>query len=141
MDYLVPEGADASDLAARLEQTCQEATSGCVLVSGRRRALRRALQDEEDASTLTATLSRPLDPAGGGHLDDPIVASLALYKSNGVTATSERLKAVTVQLTVTSHNPNPDPNPDPNSNLNPNPNPNPHPHPNPNPNPSPKPTR
>ena len=66
MDYLVPEGADASDLAARLEQTCQEATSGCVLVSGRRRALRRALQDEEDASTLTATLSRPLDPAGGG---------------------------------------------------------------------------
>ena len=111
VDYLVPEGGDASDLAARLEQTCQEATSGCVLVSGRRRALRRALQDDQDASTLTATLSRPLDPAGGGHLDDPIVASLALYKSNGVTATSERLKAVTVQLTVTSPNPNPDPNP------------------------------
>ena len=60
VDYLVPEGADASDLAARLEQTCQEATSGCVLVSGRRRALRRALQDEEDASSSPPQAVSPI---------------------------------------------------------------------------------
>ena len=58
MDYAVREGEDASELAARLESTCQEATSGCVLVSSRRRAL-------QGTSTLTATLSRPLS---GGSL-------------------------------------------------------------------------
>ena len=94
MDYAVREGEDASELAARLVSTCQEATSGCVLVSSSRRALRRALQG---TSTLTATLSRPLS---GGSLAKKI-AEIPQFVSRGVDVVSQRLHGVGVVLAVT----------------------------------------
>ena len=90
MDYAVREGEDASELAARLVSTCQEATSGCVLVSSRRRAL-------QGTSTLTATLSRPLS---GGSLAKKI-AEIPQFVSRGVDVLSQRLHGVGVVLAVT----------------------------------------
>jgi len=94
VDYAMRAGEDASELAARLERACQEATSGCVLISSRRRALRRALQG---ANTLTATLSRPLS---GGSLAKKI-AEIPQFVSRGVDVVSQTLRGVGVVLAVT----------------------------------------
>ena len=74
VDYLLDEGEDASEKAAKLEQACQAVSSSCTLVSSRRRALRRR------GSTLTAVLSRPLS---GGNLADQI-AEVSQLEARGV---------------------------------------------------------
>ena len=94
VDYLLGEGEDASEKAAKLEKACQAVSSSCTLVSSRRRALRRALQG---GSTLTAVLSRPLS---GGSLADKI-AEIPQLRSGGVEVVSMSLKGIGVVLSVT----------------------------------------
>ena len=96
VDYLVGEGEDASEKAAKLEEACQAVSASCTLVSSRRRALRRALQGD-GGSTLTAVLSRPLS---GGSLADKI-AEIPQLSAGGVEVLSMTLKGIGVLLSVT----------------------------------------
>lgn len=91
LEFTVPDGETASELAASLVAKCQKTSPDCKLVSS---TSRRALQSGGGTATATAVLVRQLTSGN-------LTAEIPSLNSSGVSLTGAALGGVEVHLTVT----------------------------------------
>ena len=101
LEFVVPSGANVSELAASLEAKCQETSPKCkiTLISSGRRALQSdnisaTTTSVATTTTTSAVLVRQLTSGS-------LIAEIPGLNSSGVSLTSKGLEGVDVKLTVT----------------------------------------